>query len=90
MSANSAPARVLTVIPCLDEADHIRIVASRPDTILRSPAFGLQSTFSPVAVEKRAEYARIEGKQRSTGKLTSEELHRFKQLELFVNADEDV
>ena len=74
----------------LTEEDRNKIVASRPDTILRSPAFGLQSTFSPVAVEKRAEYARIEGKKRSTGKLTTEELHRFRQLELFVNADEDV
>jgi predicted ATPase len=66
------------------------IIASRPDTILRSPAFGLQSTLSPVAVEARIEYARIEGKKRSTGKLSAEEQKQFKQLELFVNTDEDL
>lgn len=70
-----------------DERD--KIVASRPDTILRSPAFGLQSTLSPVAIEARAEYARIEGKKRSTGKLSADEQKQFKQLELFVNTDED-
>ncbi len=74
----------------LSDDDYRKIIASRPDTILLSPAFGLQSTRSPVAVEARAEYARIEGKKRSTGKLSPAELGRFKQLELFVNTGEDL
>ena len=74
----------------LSDEERNTIIASRPDTILRSPAFGLQSTLSPVAVEARIEYARIEGKKRSTGKLSAEEQKQFKQLELFVNTDEDL
>ena len=74
----------------LSDAERDKIIASRPDTILLSPAFGLQSTRSPVAVEARAEYARLEGKKRSTGKLNLAEQTRFKQLELFVNTGEDV
>lgn len=74
----------------LTDEERNTIIASRPDTILRSPAFGLQSTLSPVAVEARIEYARIEGKKRSTGKLSAEEQKHFKQLELFVNTDEDL
>ena len=74
----------------LSDAERDKIIASRPDTILLSPAFGLQSTRSPVAVEARSEYARLEGKKRSTGKLNLAEQTRFKQLELFVNTGEDV
>ena len=73
----------------LSDDDYNKIISSRPDVILRSPAFGLQSTLSPVAVDARIEYARIEGKKRSTGKLSAEEQKQFKQLELFVNPDED-
>lgn len=74
----------------LSDEERNRIIASRPDTILTSPAFGLPSTLSPIAVEARAEYARMEGKKRSTGKLSNAEQVRFKQLELFVNTGEDL
>lgn len=74
----------------LSDDERNTIIASRPDAILRSPAFGLQSTLSPVAVEARIEYARIEGRKRSTGSLTAEEQKKLKQLELFVNRDESL
>ena len=74
----------------LSNEDYLKIIASRPDAILRSPAFGLESTLSPEAVDKRAEYARLEGKERSTGKLTAKEKADKDQLELFVKNGEDL
>jgi len=69
--------------PVPDE-EYRKIIASRPDTILLSSAFGLQNTRSPRAVEGRAEYAKLEAKKRAGGKLTLEESARFKQSELFA------
>ncbi len=42
----------------LTDEEYQKVIASRPDTILLSPAFGLQDTRSPRAVAARAEYAK--------------------------------
>jgi len=66
-----------------------KIIASRPDTILLTAAFGLENTRSPVAVEARAEYSRLVAVRRAVGKLNPSEQKRFQQLELFVDNDEE-
>jgi energy-coupling factor transporter ATP-binding protein EcfA2 len=68
----------------LAEEDYRKVIASRPDTILLSPAFGLQNTRSPRAVEGRAEFAKLEAKKRAGGKLTPEEKKLAEQLQLFA------
>lgn len=74
----------------LPEDEYKRVIASRPDTILRTSAFGLQNTRSPLAIEKRAELARLEAKKRAGAKLTREELQKERQLQLFASADEEL
>ena len=65
------------------------VITSRPDTILLTPAFGLQNTRSPRAVEGRAEYAKLMAKKRAGGKLTALENEQAGQLQLFaVTAEE--
>lgn len=59
----------------LTEEERRTIIASRPDTILLTSAFGLQNTRSPQAVAGRAQYARLQAKRRAGGRLTSEELN---------------
>lgn len=73
----------------LTEEEYRKIVASRPDTILLTPAFGLQNTRSPRAVEGRAEFAKLEGKKRAGVKLTREEQERAGQLRLFAETGEE-
>ena len=65
------------------------VIASRPDTILLTPAFGLQNTRSPRAVEGRAEYAKLMSKQRGGGQLTKEEQSRATQLDMFAVTGEE-
>ncbi len=65
------------------------VITSRPDTILLTPAFGLQNTRSPRAVEGRAEYAKLMSKQRAGGQLTKEEKGRAKQLDMFAVTGEE-
>jgi len=72
----------------MTEEEYNKIIASRPDTILLTPAFGLQNTRSPVAVNARAEYASLVSKRRAVGKLSAAEQKRFGQLELFALNDE--
>jgi len=74
----------------LSAEDHGKIVASRPNTILLSPAFGLQNTWSPVAVEKRRQLARLRAKQNAGGELSREEVTTMRQLQLFASADDDI
>lgn len=74
----------------LTAEEYRRVIASRPDTILLTPAFGLQNTRSPRAVEGRAELARLEAKKRAGVKLTREELQKEKQLQLFATSDEEL
>ena len=73
----------------LSEEDYRKVIASRPDTILLSPAFGLQNTRSPRAVEGRAELAKLEAKKRAGATLSQAEQARAKQLELFAAPDEE-
>jgi energy-coupling factor transporter ATP-binding protein EcfA2 len=72
----------------LDGAEYRKVIASRPDTILLTSAFGLQNTRSPRAVAGRAEYAKLQAKKRAGGTLTKEEQAKSEQLELFAATDE--
>jgi energy-coupling factor transporter ATP-binding protein EcfA2 len=74
----------------LSTDDYNRVIASRPDTILLTPAFGLQNTRSPEAVEARSDYAHLQAKQRVGGKLSAHEQAQLKRLELFVLNDEEL
>lgn len=74
----------------LTKEEYRKVIASRPDTILLTPAFGLQNTRSPRAVEGRAEYAKLEAKRRSGGKLSAEEQKKAQQLELFAKTEEEI
>lgn len=71
----------------LSAGERQRVIASRPDTILLTPAFGLANTRSPEAVEKRAEYATIASKKRSGVKLTAAEKKRESELLAFAAAE---
>ena len=73
----------------LTRQEYNKVIASRPDTILLSPAFGLQNTRSPRAVEGRVEFAKLQAKQRAGGKLTAGEKARLPQLQLFATTDEE-
>lgn len=72
----------------LTEEEYNRVIASRPDTILTSDAFGLQNTRSPRAVEARSQLARIASKQTAGGKLTPTEKAQRKALSLFQTDEE--
>lgn len=74
----------------LSNDEYRKIVASRPDTILLTSAFGLQNTRSPRAVAARAQYARLKAKLRSGAKLSKDEQKELPQLELFARVDEDL
>ncbi|MBI2928326.1 MAG: AAA family ATPase [Verrucomicrobia bacterium] len=73
----------------LSDEDYRKVIASRPDTILLTPAFGLQNTRSPQAVEARAKLAKLEAKKRSGGALTPDEEGMVQALMPFVNPDEE-
>lgn len=72
----------------LSDEEYQRIIASRPDTILLTSAFGLQNTRSPRAVEARAAYARLAAKRRAGAALSAEENQAMSQLQLFVTDEE--
>lgn len=74
----------------LTKEEYEKVITSRPDTILLTPAFGLQNTRSPRAVDSRAEYARLTAKKRAGGKLSREEGDRLGQLRLFASAEEEL
>ena len=65
------------------------VISSRPDTILLTPAFNLQNTRSPRAVEGRAEYAKLMAKQRAGATLTKAEQGKVDQLQLFAITGEE-
>jgi energy-coupling factor transporter ATP-binding protein EcfA2 len=73
----------------LTEQEYKKVIASRPDTILLTAAFGLQNTRSPRAVAGRAALAGLQAKQRAGAKLTKDEQAQERQLELFATADEE-
>jgi AAA domain, putative AbiEii toxin, Type IV TA system len=69
----------------LPEEDYKKVIASTPDTILRTPAFGLANTRSPRAVEARKDLSALNAKKRGGGRLTPKEQAQYQQLELFQN-----
>jgi energy-coupling factor transporter ATP-binding protein EcfA2 len=73
----------------LTDDEYRKVIASRPDTILLTPAFGLQNTRSPRAVRARAEFARLQSKERAGANLTSDERKQVTQLRLFVDTGEE-
>lgn len=56
-------------------------LAADVDRTLRSPAFGLQSTYSPPTEEKIQRYHQLKRKNKS---LVDEEMQEYKQLQLFM------
>lgn len=72
----------------LTSDEYKTVISSRPDTILLTPAFGLQNTRSPRAVEGRAEYAKLMAKHRAGAELTKDEQRRAQQLQLFADTNE--
>ncbi len=74
----------------LTSEEYNEVIASRPDTILRSAAFGLRNTRSPVAVEARAVHSQLMSKKRSGAKLTAAEKKKLGQTELFAAAEEEL
>jgi energy-coupling factor transporter ATP-binding protein EcfA2 len=73
----------------LRDEDYKKVIASRPDTILLSPAFNLQNTRSTQAVEGRAEFAKLQAKRRAGKALNPAEEEREKQLKLFAETAEE-
>ena len=73
----------------LSREERQRIISSTPDTILRSPAFGLQNTRSEPAVQAQAKYSKLKAKQRAGAKLSSDEQGQLTQLGLFIPPDEE-
>jgi len=74
----------------LTRREYERVIASRPDTILLTPAFGLQNTRSPRAVAGRAEWAQLQAKKRAGVRLTAAEEARAAQLHLFAATEEEL
>jgi hypothetical protein len=72
----------------LTQDEYQKVIASRPDSILLSPAFGLQNTRSEPVVEKRARYSHLQAKKRAGGKLSATEAHELMDLLPFVSDDE--
>lgn len=68
--------------------EYQKVIASRPDSILLSPAFGLQNTRSEPVVEKRALYSKLQSKKRAGGKLSQAEEDDLQGLLPFVSVDE--
>jgi hypothetical protein len=66
------------------------VIASRPDTILLTSAFGLQNTRSPRAVEGRAEFAKLKAKRRAGAQLMPREEAQLSQLEVFGENEEEL
>lgn len=73
----------------LTKDEYNTVISSRPDTILLTPAFGLQNTRSPRAVQGRADYAQLMSKKRSGSHLSKAEKEQIEQLQLFaLNTEE--
>ncbi len=73
----------------LTEEEYRKVIASRPDTILLSSAFGLQNTRSPRAVEGRAAFSKLVAKKRAGANLTEDESSKMEQLKLFADTGEE-
>lgn len=74
----------------LTEEEYRTVVSSRPDTILRSPAFGLENTRSEEAVKARREYSKIQAKKMAGAKLTPAEVGEERTLEFLAVTNEEL
>jgi predicted ATP-binding protein involved in virulence len=74
----------------LSKEEYNKVIASRPDTILLTSAFGLQNTRSPRAVEGRAEFAKLKAKRRAGAQLMPREEAQLSQLEVFGENEEEL
>jgi len=74
----------------LTDEERLKVIASRPDTILLGPAFGLENTRSPWAVDLRAQYAKLNAKKRAGKELSSDEQQQAIQLRLFAEDEEGI
>ena len=72
----------------LTPEEYNKVISSRPDTILLTPAFNLQNTRSPRAVAGRVEYIKLMAKKSAGAKLTKVEQSKADQLEMFANTGE--
>ncbi len=93
-------AQQIVVLPCfalewqthsgnLTAQDISHIQTLRPDTILRTAAFGLDNTRSPLALESIGIYAKLQSKKRAGCALDDEELVLEQQMWRFVDNGED-
>lgn len=73
----------------ISKDEYRRIIASRPDTILLSEAFGLSNSRSPLAVERRQRYSRLMTKKKSSN-LTEEEQVELSDVAAFATIDEEI
>lgn len=73
----------------LNRDEYRRIVSSKPDVILRSAAFGLENTRSPLAVDARSEYAKLMAKERAGAKLSVKEKQRRTQVKFYAEDVEE-
>jgi len=73
----------------LSAEEYQNIVASRPNSILRSPAFGLQNTASEPVVENRARYSKLQSKKRAGAKLSPTEEKELQVLVPSISVDDE-
>jgi hypothetical protein len=69
----------------LNDETYTKVIASRPDTILLSPAFGLENSRSPRAVAWGQQYSRLRAKQRAVPLSEVEQL-QMDELQPYINA----
>jgi hypothetical protein len=72
----------------ITEPEYWKIVKSKPDVIYLSPAFGMEHTRSPRAVDARDRYSQLRAKE-SANCLTAQDREQMKKLFLFVDDDDE-
>lgn len=73
----------------LSTGEYEKVISSRPDTILLSPAFGLPEAPDLRRWSKAGRLSRLESKRRAGVPLTPDEKKRSEQLQLFADAEEE-
>ncbi len=68
--------------------EYWKIVRSKPDVIYLSPAFGMQFTRSPRAVQARREFAELQAKEHA-GVLSETENKEMQRLFAFMEDGEE-
>jgi predicted ATPase len=79
----------LDIPRALNPEEYLKVISSKSDTILRSPAFGLQNTRSENVVEIRAQYSRLQSKIRAKVALTREEQALMRKISPIVDVSEE-